>query len=191
MDVRVGPERKLSIEELMFLNCGEERGGNQKDESREAEGREAQHVMLQHGRGDGTRELVDEVGDVGRSLDGQHDHREVTGDLVDFLTATLTLFLQTLEIRHSQREQLHHDGCGDVRHDTQCEDGSVGERTTREEVDHTEDTLLRGTGEGGKTAGVDTREHHVGTETVYQDDEERVEDSLPKAWTQVVSWSRY
>ena len=139
-------------------------------------------MVFKHGRGDGARELVHEVGDVSGGLDGQHDHGKVTGDLVDFLTAALAFLLETLEIRHCQRHQLHHDGCGDVRHDTQCEDGGVRERTTGEEVQHAEQTLLGSAGESGETAGVDTREHHMRAKTVNQDNEERVKDTLSQVF---------
>ena len=160
----------------------EEGGGDEEDEGRDGERREAEDAGREHRGGDGAGELVGELGDIGGSLDGQHEHRQITGDLVDFLTAAFAFLLETLEIGHRKRHQLDDNGCGDVRHNTQREDGGVGECAAGEEVEHTEQTLLGRAGERGEAAGVDTREHHVRTKTVYQDDEERVEDSLSQVF---------
>ena len=158
----------------------EQGGGDQQDKSTDGECGESEDAGLKHRGRHGTGELHGELGDVGRCLNSQHSHCEVTGDLVDFGTAAFTFLGEALEIRHCQSEELHHDGCRDVRHDTQREDGGVGECAAGEEVKHAEQTLAGRLAERRKGSGVDAREHHMGTEAIYQDDEEGIEDALPQ-----------
>ena len=152
--------------------------GNQQDESADTECGEAKDAGLKHRRSDSARELTGELSDVSGSLHCEDCNGQITGDLVDFRTTALTFLSQSLEIGNGEGKQLHHDRCGDVRHDTQCEDGSIRESTTGEEVQHTEETFLCGAAECGKGARVNTGQHHMRTKSVNQDDEESVENTF-------------
>ena len=60
--------------------------------------------------------------DVCRTLDAENEHGEVPGDLIHLPAAAFALHLEFPEIRDEHAQKLDHDGCGDVRHHTQCED---------------------------------------------------------------------
>ncbi len=59
---------------------------------------------------------------------------QVPGNLVDLPSSTLSFTLQLLEVRNGNTQQLHHNGCGDVGHDSQSEDGSPCKGSTCKEV---------------------------------------------------------
>ena len=161
----------------------EEGGADQQDVGTHGECRNAKDFGVQHIGGKRLDTvLAFEVGDVGGSLDGHNRNGQITGDLVDLLTAAFALLLQTLEVGDNQSEQLDDDGGGDVRHDTQREDGGVGERAAREEVQKTEQTAAGLFGELCQGTGVHARKHDVRTEAVDQDDGQRVEDSLAEVF---------
>ena len=158
-------------------------GADQQDVGAYGECRNTKHLGIQHVDGKGLDTVLSfEVGDVGRSLDGHNGDGQVTGNLVDLLTAAFAFLLQTLEVGNHQGEQLDDDGGGDVRHDTQREDGGVGECAAGEEVQETEQTATGLFGELCQGTGVHARKHDVRAETVNQDDGQRVEDSLAEVF---------
>ena len=65
---------------------------------------------------------------------------EITGVLGQLLSSGCAFLLQRLESWDDHGEKLHDDRCRDVRHDAECEDGELQERTTREEIDQTEES---------------------------------------------------
>jgi hypothetical protein len=51
------------------------------------------------------------------------------------------LRVATCPVGNHRGQQLHHDGCADVRHDAQRKDGAISKRAAAEQIE-----------EGGKTA---------------------------------------
>ncbi len=49
--------------------------------------------------------------------------------------------MQGLETRDHYAQQLDHDGCGDVRHHTECEDRQLQHGATGEQVHQTDEVL--------------------------------------------------
>ena len=117
-------------------------------------------------RGGRTLQLIHHIGDVGRCLETSDSDREDTGYLVHFSTAALTVALQFLEIRYHHDKQLYHDGCCNVRHDTQCENGGVGKSTTGEHIQQSQQTLGTLFLQSAELRGVDTRKDDIGTNTI-------------------------
>jgi len=74
-------------------------------------------------------------------LDDDNDHRQVTHDLVQFLTSALTFLLQALEVRNSHAKQLDDDRCGNVRHNTQSKNRSITKSTSGEHIEQSEKAL--------------------------------------------------
>src|SRR5699024_2865001 len=79
----------------------------------------------------------------------------------DLLSALFALLGETLQGRDADRQQLHDDGCVDVRSDTKREQRAVCERTARDAAHQSKevigrDRLLKGrtlqTGDGNVTA---------------------------------------
>ena len=62
------------------------------------------------------------VNQVGRSLQKQDKHSQITSILVNLHVSAFTFTLQLLERRKHHAQQLDHDGSRDVRHDTKRED---------------------------------------------------------------------
>ena len=82
-----------------------------------------------------------EVGDVRRTLDGDDHDCEVSCVLVHLSAAALTFALEALEEWEHDTKKLDHDGRRDIRHNAECEDGSVAERTTGEHIQKAEKTF--------------------------------------------------
>ena len=111
-------------------------------------------------------------------MDNDDTHGQEAHDLVQFLTAALTFLLQALEVRHCHAEQLDDDGCGDVRHDTQSEDGCVGEGTTGEHVQQSEEAAFAALLNDRQLVRVNTRDDDKRSEAIDQDDEDGKQDAF-------------
>ncbi len=122
--------------------------------------------------------LRSEVSDIGAGLESSNDHGEEAGILVDFFAAAVTFLLQFLEIGNRDGEQLDGDGCRDVRHDAQREDGSTRKRTSGEHVEQTENALLRRFGKAGECVRIETRKGDIGAYTVHQCQKQRGDDAF-------------
>ena len=93
-------------------------------------------------------------------------------------TSALAFALHFLEIGYHHYKQLYHDGCSDVGHDTEGENGCVGESTTREHVQQTQDTVAGLVLQARKLAWINTRKDNIGSYTVHQHEAEGVEYAL-------------
>jgi len=122
------------------------------------------------------------VGDVGRSLGSRDGDGEPASDLIHFSTATFTFPLHFLELGDHHHEQLNHDGCRDVRHDAQGEDGGIGECSTREHVEKAHQALRTLLSEDCELRRVDTWQDDIGADAVNQHQANGVEDSLPQVF---------
>ena len=67
-------------------------------------------------------DLYLQVDQVGRSLQAEDEHGEISGVLVEFLPTAFTLSLHFLERGENHAAELDYDRCRDVRHDAQGED---------------------------------------------------------------------
>lgn len=125
------------------------------------------------------RELVVKIGDIGRTLQQEHDDGKVPCPLVHFAASTLPLALHPLEIGYHHTHQLHDDGGGDVGHHAQCEYRRVGESTAGEDIQQAEQTGPRHlVGERRQCIGIDTGNHHKTTEPIYKKKAQSIEYSL-------------
>ena len=64
----------------------------------------------------------------------QSAESHVPGILSDLLPATI-LASQLVQPRNHRGEQLHHDGCADVRHDPKGKDGAMLKRAAGENIE--------------------------------------------------------
>ena len=126
--------------------------------------------------------VVGQLHDAGRLEQGQ-EHRHVAGVLLDLLAPALALLLELLQPGDDHPEELHDDRGGDVGHDPQGEDGELGQRPAREQVDQRE----RAAGVLGRVlqvvldgVEVDPGHRQVGPEPVDGDDGHGEEDLAPQ-----------
>ena len=89
----------------------------------------------------GAARLHLEVLQICGSLEQKDEDGQVAGVLVDLTASALALALHLLEIGDGNGKDLDDDGCRDVRHDTKCEDGRIGECTSREHVQKAHQTF--------------------------------------------------
>ena len=97
--------------------------------------------------------------------------------LIHLAATALALALHLLEVRHNESKELNHDGCRDVRHDTQRKDRSVGECTAGEHVQQRHQTRAGLLTQSGQSLRVDAGEHNERTETVHRSETQGDEDS--------------
>ena len=120
-----------------------------------------------------------QVGQISRSLQQQHDNRQVARPLVDLATAALSLLLQFLEVGNHDAQQLDHDRGRNVGHDAEREDRGVGERSSGEDVQQAEQSVAADLAlqvrEGFR---VDPRDHDKTTEAIDKNQGERKENTL-------------
>ena len=120
-----------------------------------------------------------QVGKVSGSLHQQHHYGEIAGPLVHLTTSALAFALHLLEIGNQDTQQLYHDRCRYVGHDTQSEDRGVRESAAAEDVHQIEQTVaLHLILQVGKGVGVYARHGHKASQTIYQDDAQSVDNTL-------------
>ena len=120
----------------------------------------------------GALHLNPEVDEIGRSLHEQDENSQVTGVLVELHASALTLALHLLETGHYHTQKLDNDRCSDVGHDTQCEDRSLREGTTREHIEELHQTAVGEFLESVQGSWIDTWQNHIATKTVDEDEQE-------------------
>ena len=86
--------------------------------------------------------------------------------------------MHLLEARKHHAQQLDHDGSRDVRHDTEREDGGLGEGASREHVEKLHQTVGSEILQCQQLVGIDTRQDHVAPEAVDDHKQQRDADSL-------------
>ena len=69
-----------------------------------------------------------QIEEVCGGLESRDDDRDDSGDPLQFLSADVALFGETFECRNCDTEQLHDDGCVDVRGDGHGEQRRIVER---------------------------------------------------------------
>jgi len=148
------------------------------DQNRRGIGDEAERIAVDERRGN----LMVQVGDVGRALQDQHADREETGPLVHLAAAALTFLLHFLEIRDHHAHELNDDRGGDVRHDSERENGGVAKCTAREDVQQAQKPVAfqlagirRPLAQG---VGVDARNHDETAQAIDQQQPDRVQHTL-------------
>jgi hypothetical protein len=124
------------------------------DDDDEAAGVEVQHVLR-----------LEEERVAGRLRSRQRDG-EVAGVLRDLRVACLSLFLQSLERRNDDGEDLEDDRRRDVRHDPQREEREARERRAREEVQQAEYAVTAAAEELAQRVLIDSRRRHERAEPV-------------------------
>ena len=67
----------------------------------------------------------------------------------------------------NDRQQLDNNRCRNVRHNTQCEDRSTAESTTREHVEHFNDGASLLLKQFGKYSGINTRDRNKRANTEH------------------------
>ncbi|VAL71325.1 Uncharacterised protein [Enterobacter kobei] len=67
----------------------------------------------------------------------------------------------------NDRQQLDNNRCRNIRHDTQSEDRSTAESTTREHVEHFNDGASLLLKQFGKYSGIDTRDRNKRANTEH------------------------
>ncbi len=92
-----------------------------------------------------------------KRLEQRQHQRAVTRVLRDLATPSFAFLLQLLQMRHSNRCQLHNDRSRDVRHDPQRKDGKTRQRTTREHVEHAQDAAFLRLKQIGQYRRINTR----------------------------------
>ena len=90
-----------TVSDLLTEPHDEQGAGDEQHDRRNPE--EQGRVGAIEGRDSRLGQLHEHVLDVTGGLDDDNGHRQVTHDLVQFLTAALTLLLQALEVRHCRR----------------------------------------------------------------------------------------
>ncbi len=122
-----------------------------------------------------------EIYEICGTLEKQNKHSQITCVLAELLTSALTLALHLLERREHHAKKLYHDGCSDVRHDTEGKDGCLGERTAREHVEQLHETALVGeVGQGIEVLRRDAWENHVTAESVNEHQHKGHKNALPE-----------
>ena len=106
-----------------------------------------------------TSGLSFKVDQIGRSLEHENGNCQPTRVLVDLPTTALAFALHFLEIRYSDSKKLNDNRGRDVRHDSQCEDRSIGECTAREHVQQGHESLTRLLLQLRQTIRCNTRQH--------------------------------
>jgi len=71
-------------------------------------------------------------------VNGRYGNCKVACILADFFPATISFFLKFLKRRVKDSHQLHKDRSRDVRHDTKCQDRSLGKCTACEGINQTQ-----------------------------------------------------
>lgn len=120
------------------------------------------------------------VGNVRRSLKQKDYNCQIACPLVHFSTSALPLPLHLLEVGDHHTQKLDDDGCGDVRHHSQREDGSVAESAAGEHIQQTEEScrgLRLKVLEHGR---IDSRHYHEAAQTIDEQEEEGVTQPLPE-----------
>ena len=114
---------------------------------------------------------------VADGVDQAQGQRQVTRDLGDATPAGLAFLRPTAHRRDDALHQLHDDGCGDVGHDAQREYREVRKRAAGEQVQHGHGhaRILERVSE---LVERDTRNRHVGTESIKRKDAQREQDLL-------------
>jgi hypothetical protein len=157
---------------------------DQRGSRRQRQHRQREALVVQAGEDvDAGQELlvVGQRHDAGRLQDRQPDG-DVSGDLLDPLAAGLAFLLELLQPGDHHAEQLHDDRRGDVGHDAQREDGELGQRPAREQVDQREGAVVlgaRAVQEGVDGLEVHSGDRQVGAQAVDRDDPQREEDLAP------------
>ena len=103
------------------------------------------------------------VGDISRTLDCKNQDCEIPCILIHFSTSALTFTLQSLEEWEHHSEKLDNDGCGDVWHYAQRENGSITEGTAGEHVEQAEQALRCLVLKPREKRSVDTGNHYIAT----------------------------
>src|SRR5512138_852295 len=126
---------------------------------------------------DGLDAVVIHAGKKGRraiSLSCRDRHRQIARILRDLAASFFPLALQALEERNDRTQQLQHNRGGDVGHNSHRENGRLGERAAREQIEQTEDRLLRRE-ELGQNRAIDTRSRDVAADSIDNKQAEREE----------------
>ena len=151
----------------------EHRTGNQHDRRTDGEqcaGTQYESIRLQR---------TVQIGQIGRSLQQQHDNGQVAGPLVDFAAAALPFFLQFLEVGNYDSEQLDYDRSRDIGHNSERENRGVAECSSGEDIQQPQQSVaIHLTLKVVQSSRIDTRNHHKTTEAIYKKQRERKEDSL-------------
>ena len=100
-------------------------------------------------------------------------HGQVTGVLGYLAASGLAFFLgHALDVGAHHLQKLHDDGRRDVGHDTQSEDGHVGQAATGEHVEHVEQRSRQAFEVRGQGRGIHTGDGHMHTDSVAAQKEE-------------------
>ncbi len=139
----------------------------------------AAHADHRSGLGGGVVELVLEVEQIGGTLHAENHYGEVAGILREFLVAAFAFALHLLEAGKNHAEELNHDGRSNVGHDTQGEDGGVGEGAAGEHVEQLHQAArVSEFLESHEVFGIDARQHDVTAESVHEYQQDCYEDAL-------------
>src|ERR1041385_6142801 len=90
----------------------------------------------------------------------------------------LSFLRQLLEVRPDDREELQNDGCGDVRHDAEGEDGETAQGAAREEIEESEHAAAHRLEEFLERHRIDARRRDVRAETIDGEKAEREQNPL-------------
>ena len=105
---------------------------------------EVPHGVVRNRRGAHVVEQC--AGLCGHQNRGGLQHGQANGEVTRVLRQLgltgLSFLVQRLEARDDHAQQLHDDGSGNVRHDTQRENGQLQHCTAREEVDQADEVFL-------------------------------------------------
>ncbi len=155
----------------LFAQPHDERrsGGERKDgQQHEAEPGVDHHALLH---------THERLGDA-EGLDDRKNNREVTGPLRDLAAAEFALLLELFKRRNDYREQLQNDGCRNVRHDAQREDGELADIAAGEQIEEPEDRSRRRAENGFPFLHVDAGRGHLASQTVYRQQAQREHEPL-------------
>ena len=129
------------------------------------------------------QQAKDGVGGVRLHAVGQRDgldeaeaDGDVTGDLSNLLLALFTLLLKLFELRNGDAQQLHDNGCVDVRGDAHGHDVVVGEIRTGHRLNEAENRIALQN--GGDSRGVNAGGGDVAEQSVDQQHTQRIQDLL-------------
>src|ERR1017187_3072115 len=159
-----------AIADLLAEPHDERRAGGQRDDGHQYEsparvGDEAPITVLQSLR------------DAERLDDGE-GNGQIAGPLRNLTAAQLAFFLKFFERRHHDRQELQDDGCRDVGHDAQGENGEPPDVAAREQVEEAEDAAGIAREEVFPPLRVDTRRGNVAAQAIHRQHGEREQDSL-------------
>ena len=106
-------------------------------------------------------------------LESRQQKRAVTCVLRNLATSGFAFLAQGLQTREHVREHLHNNRCGNVRHDSECEDRETRQGAAGEHVKQTEDTALLLVKELTQGIGIDAGDRHVCTDAVHDQGEQQ------------------